>query len=798
MADVVVITQLPGRVRLRVAGLYGRPDRAHGIERALATLRGIQRVQANPGSGRVLVEYAPGVVSLEAILETTATAPAVPPPPARKREQQDGEPGMLASVIRIALSGAVLGRFAFQRLVGGGALLAGTPFLSLASVATLVAGYPIFRRGLMILLKERRTDMDLLISSATFTSLILRESFTGLVVVWLINLGDLAEALTLRKSRRAIRDLLSVGDAWVWIIVNDQEVRVPVAEITVDTLVSVHEGEKIAVDGVVEDGEATVNQAAITGEAMPVARVAGDRVFAGTIVEAGHIIIRTTAVGDDTAVGRIIQRVEEAREHRAPIQCSVDHFSEHFVPWSFALAATVFLLTRDFRRSLSMLVIACPCAAGLSTPTAIGAAIANAARRGVLIKGGLYLELAGDIDALVFDKTGTLTTGIPRVSEVVSCAPDVAPARVIALAAAAERHSHHPFAAAIQRHLDERGIVAPAAADYETLVAVGVRANVDGISVAVGGRRLLSQYEIDVPATQAGYEEQALLWVVADGRLLGWISIEEEIRAEARRAVAELRAAQMRRLVVATGDRGAAAARIASRVGVSEYLEGVLPEDKLTLIHQLQADGHQVAMVGDGINDAPALAAATIGFAMGTVGTDVAIEAADIALAGDDLCQVPSVIRLSRHTLDVVHHNFAAAIGINLLGIGLSAFGLMSPLVGAVVHNLSTVAVVLHSAQLVAYRDPGAALPSRVNGEVDHLLALPDGNGHMEHLGNDAANADGVLADGVVADGVIVDGVLANGGIGHERLTGLLHEQPVDFIVRHNRGIEENEHPSRA
>ncbi|TAK27695.1 MAG: cation-translocating P-type ATPase [Chloroflexota bacterium] len=723
MDKVVVIVRLPGRVRLKVAGLYDDVERALGIEQTLTGLRGVRRVRANPASGRVLVEFEPRHLTVDTIICAIAEARPMARPPARRADF--GEPGLVGEILRLAVSGIVLSGLFVGRLLAGGPLVVAAPLVGVGSLTTLFAGYPIFRSGLLSLVRKRRADMDTLISSATFMSLLLRESLTGLVVVWLINLGDLMQTITQRRSRRAIRDLLSVGDEWVWVVVDGQELRVRLDEVQVGDLVTAHEGERIGVDGTVVDGKAAVNQAPITGESLPVAREEGDAIFAGTIVEAGYLVVRATAVGAETAVGQIIRRVEEAREHRAPIQRSTDHFADHFAPVSFTLATLVFLLTRDIRRSMSMLVIACPCAAGLSTPTAIGAAIGNAASRGILVKGGLYLESAGRLDAVVFDKTGTLTTGIPRITRVVTWSPAYSAEQMLALAAATERHSRHPFAVALSRYAETRGISVPSACDYETLPGLGVRARVVQAVVTVGSWRVLGQMGLAAPeADDAEARHESTVWVVIDDQVVGLLGIDEAVRGEARTAIEELKAEGVRRLILATGDRAAAAERVARRLGFHEYRAGVLPEEKLTLIDQLQANGHNVAMVGDGINDGPALAAADVGIALGTAGSDVAIEAADIALASDDLRQVPAVMRLGQHTLGVVRWNLTTAVGVNAFGVVLGALGVMSPLVGALVHNLSTVAVVLNSARLVGHRDrPAARRPrSQTRTQEDRQL----------------------------------------------------------------------------
>ncbi|MBI2952854.1 MAG: cation-translocating P-type ATPase [Chloroflexi bacterium] len=728
MDHVLVVNMLPGRVRLRVRGLYREVERAHGIEEAVAALAGVRGVRANPISSRVLVEFDENETNLDAIISAIEGASPVVRPSARRKG--DLEPGYAWEILRLAGSGVILSGLFVGRLLGGLPLLAAAPLVSVASLTTLFTGYPIFRSGFLALVRQRRAAMDTLISSATFMSLLLREALTGLVVVFLINLGDLLQSLTLRHSRRAIRDLLSLDDGWVWVVVGEQEVSVPIAQVRIGDLVVAHQGDKIAVDGIIVNGEAAINQATITGESLPVACAAGDTVFAGSLVETGHLVVRATAVGDETAIGRIIQRVEEASEHRAPIQRAADHFADHFVPFSFALSALVFLLTRDFRRSMSMLVIACPCAAGLATPTAVGAAIGNAARRGILIKGGLYLEAAGNLNAVVFDKTGTLTTGIPHIARVIACSP-YSPEQVLALAAAAERHSHHPFAAAIRHCSEEQGVAVMPASDYETLVGLGVRAHVDGTMVTVGNRRLFASMSIPMPAIEeVEARRESTLWVALDNEVIGLLGVDDTVRPEASEALEQLRAAGVRRLVLATGDNPIAAQRVAQLLGLSECCATVLPEDKLALIRELQTTGYRVAMVGDGINDAPALAAADVGIALGAGGTDVAIEAADIALGGDDLRQVAATIRLSHQTLRVVRWNFTVAIGVNALGIALSAIGLLSPLLGAIVHNMSTVAVVLNSTRLIGYRDPSqgyrlarAAKPSRSPGGS----ARPDG-----------------------------------------------------------------------
>lgn len=532
---------------------------------------------------------------------------------------------------------------------------------------------------------------------------------TALIVLWLLNLGDLLQALVLRRTRRAIRDLLSVGDREAWVIVNGTEMRVPLAAVKQGDLIAVYAGEKVPVDGPVESGQGTLNEAPITGESMPVFRNPGDPVFAGTIVETGWLHVRAEQVGDATAVGRLIRRVEEARELKAPIETIGATFSRRFVPASFLLAGLMFVLTRDVRRSVTMLVIACPCAAGLATPTAISATIGNAARRGVLIKGGTSLESAGKIDAVVFDKTGTLTTGRPRVARVIASGPDSAPEELLSLAASGELHSPHPLGLAVVRHTREHELEIPEHEECELLVGRGMRADMRGNRILVGSRRLLEEFGVAIAAgtdhkvAELRQNGETVLYVAVNERFIGLIGVADLIRSEAQSALKALESVGVRRTIMLTGDAAETAEPVARQLGIGEFHASLLPETKLDLVRQLQLGGSRVAMVGDGINDAPSLAAADLGIAIGTAGADVAIEAADVALASSDVREVARMIDQSRATMRVVRQNYGLALGVNGIGIVVGALGVLNPVMAAVLHNLSTLAVVANSGRLIRY-----------------------------------------------------------------------------------------------
>ena len=446
---------------------------------------------------------------------------------------------------------------------------------------------------------------------------------------------------------------------------------------------------------------------------MPVERVIGGHVFAGTILMAGKLRIRVESVGSETAIGRLISAVERAQKLKPRIQTVGERFAAKFVPFSFLLAGTILVMTGNPVQALTMLLIACPCAAGLATPTAVSASVGNAARRGILIKGGTYLEAAAELDVVVFDKTGTLTEGMPTVQRVLShdgCPED----RVLAIAAGAEIHAQHPLALAIVAAAKARGLDLPAHDECEVVAGRGIRADAADGQVLVGSRRLLEDHGVLVSdgAEPAGSPRAPGGRTVASlgqsGRCVAQVRVNDLIRPDAAEALDRLRSTVIPHLVMLTGDSEEVAASVAQTVGLSEWRSRLLPEEKFEWIRKLREEGHRVAMVGDGVNDAPALALADVGIAMGTGGSDIAIEAADIALAADNLHNIVTTIVLSRRTIQLVRQNYGLALGVNSIGIVAGAFGALNPLLAAVLHNLSTICVVMNSTRLINYEPDGA------------------------------------------------------------------------------------------
>ncbi len=709
-ADPTVLSDAAGRIRVRVPWIDSSAPRAVAIEESVDDVAGVRAVHAFPRTGSVVVWYSPRWCDREPILKAIAAARHVPADLVSVRAPRSADVAN-TDVLRMAIGGLALALLGVRRYAFGRPPLLGSTSRLFATGATIVTGYPFFRGALRGLIGGRSVGTDALVSAATVASLVLRENVVALTVLWLLNIGDYLQDLTLRRTRRAISDLLRGTDDTAWLrAVDGSEVQVRIDTLGVDDHVAVHDHVAVPVDGIVVDGEAIVDQSAITGENLPVSITPGARLHAGSVVIRGRLVLRATAVGAETTIGRIITRVEQAQRDRAPIQTVGDNFSRRFVPASFLFAGVTLAFTGDVRRAMTMLLVACPCAVGLATPTAISAAIGNGARRGILIKGGSHLEQASRIDAVVFDKTGTLTIGRPTVTNVIALDEDWEPEHVLAYAASSEIHSRHPLAEAVIRSTEERHITIPPHEECEVIVGLGMRTQADGHTLLLGNPALLRAEDVRVTKKAADWvarlrrQAETPLLLAVDGKLVGLISLRDAIRPEAREVLAALRAEGVRRIVMLTGDHADTAAAVAAELAIDEWRAEVLPEDKLATVRTLQAEGHCVAMVGDGVNDAPALAASDIGIAMGLAGTDVAVETADVALAGDDLYRLLDLRDLSGRAVAVVRQNYAMSIAVNALGLLMGAGGALSPVLAAILHNASSVAVVTNSSRLIGYQ----------------------------------------------------------------------------------------------
>ncbi|TEB14406.1 putative cadmium-transporting ATPase [Pelotomaculum sp. FP] len=570
----------------------------------------------------------------------------------------------------------------------------------LALAALAILGGPIIW-GAMKGLWEKQLNVDELVSLAMVASVVIGEYLSASVVALIMVLGSLLEKFTSQRSRAAIQSLVSLNPVQATVLRDNIETSVPLSEIQPGELVIIRPGEQVPVDGVVVRGTASINQASLTGESLPIDKEAGDSVYAGSANYSGMLVVRVEKVGEDTTFGKLIRLVQEAEQTRAPILRVADRYARYFTPLIVGLSLAVYMVSGDTHRAITVLIVGCPCAFILAAPTAITAALGNAARNGVLIKGGAFLEELGRVNAVVFDKTGTLTTGRPVVTEIIPL-NDGSQFHVLELAASAEKYSEHPLARAILEAAETNGCSLTEPEEFRQIPGKGIEALVEGKKVFVGVAPGVAEVKKDSNSVEAS--TNTCLLVSLNEQPAGYLMISDKLRPEARELIPELCQLGVQKVLLLTGDSHPVAAHIARASGINEFHASLLPEQKLQYMRTLQNQGFKVAMVGDGINDAPSLAASNIGIAMGAMGTAVAIESADIALMADDLTRIPYSIKLGKDTLKTINYNIIFAMIFNLLAIAASAMGYLNPIMGAFAHNVGSVLVVLNSARLIRKR----------------------------------------------------------------------------------------------
>ena len=562
---------------------------------------------------------------------------------------------------------------------------------------TLLAGFPAFRDVARAARRGRVTPHTLMTAGVLATALV-GEWSSALVLALFMRIGEEVERLTVEQARRAMRSLLALRPQRARVLRAGEEREVPVEAVQPGEVVVVRPGERIPVDGEVIEGHATVDPSALTGEAMPVEVGPGDRVWAASICQLGSLRVRATSVGADTTFGRILRLVEEAERSRPEVQRLADRVATWYLP----VVATVGLLTLVLRRDplamAAVFAVACTCAFALATPVAMLAAIGAAARRGLLIKGGRFLELLARVEVLLIDKTGTVTLGRPQVTDVIPL-DGWREEEVLAFAAAAEWDSEHPLAEAVRALARERGVQVPAVETFEAMPGIGVRAQIGGHTVTVGRIKPDGEDRLQALAARLAAEGKTVVAVRLDGRPIGLLTVQDTLRPEVRDVLQELQRLGIRRIELLTGDRPEAAAAVARSLGIP-FRAGLLPEDKIAVVRAYQAQGRVVGMVGDGVNDAPALAQADVGIAMGS-GTDVALEAGHIVLLRDDWRLLPEAVRIARSTMDVIRWNFALATVYNGLGALLAALGILPPILAAAAQVVPDVGILLNSARLL-------------------------------------------------------------------------------------------------
>ena len=579
-----------------------------------------------------------------------------------------------------------------------------------AWLAILLCGIPILKEAAVGLVTRFDIKADVLVSLALIASVAIGEIFAAGEIAFIMQLGSLLEELTVARARAGIEKLVHLTPRTARRLTPEGEETVPAETVAVGDVLRVLPGETIPVDGVVRSGQTAVNQAVMTGESLPVDKGPGDEVFSGTVNQFGAFEMEAAKVGEDSSIQRMIRLVQSADAGKAKIVGIADRWATWVVVIALTAAALTWLITGQVIRAVTILVVFCPCALVLATPTAIMAAIGNATRHSFLVREGDALERLAQVGKAAFDKTGTLTCGVPEVAAVRALSPEVDEAQVYAWLARAERSSEHPLGNAVVRCWREKTGEEPAPADsFRALPGRGLKAELDGRSILAGNRALL---EGEGVAVSPGAEAQAdqflqqgctLIWLAADGVPVGFAALSDTVRKEAGDTIAGLRAAGVEPVLL-TGDNERAAAHIAGELSIGEYRSGCLPEDKLNWIDQAQRAGTQVCMVGDGINDAPALKKAFVGIAMGGVGSDIAVDAADIALVNDDIKELPHLIALSRRMMSTIRLNLTFSMALNFAAIVLAMTGILNPVVGALVHNAGSVAVILNSSLLLKWR----------------------------------------------------------------------------------------------
>lgn len=715
-----VVHKIRGRIRIKSRALKYLGSMQQNIEKQLEEVRYISSAKVSRTTGTIVIYFTDITVTEEnliALLQNTLNVYLVEIYKNEKTESnkqivierklQEESPEEI--IRKIGAAGGLLAYNIFKKTplepVTGIKRILNLNTLSIISLAA-----PVIKNGIGSLVRNKRPNADTLSSSAIISSLILGKEKTALTIMILEEFAELLTVYTMKKTRGAIKDMLSVGENYVWKQIDVNNVKkVSIDEIQKGDKIVVQTGEKISVDGVIVKGEAFIDQSSITGEYMPVTKKSGESVFAGTIIKNGNITIEAEKVGDERTVSRIIKLVEDANFNKAQIQTYADTFSAQLIPLNFLLAGIVYAATRNIQKAMSMLVIDYSCGIRLSTAAAFSAAINTAAKNGILIKGSNYIEELSKADTIIFDKTGTITEGKPSVQTIKVLDKSLQENAMLAYAAAAEETSSHPLAVAILNEVKDRGIEIPLHEENKIVLARGIETVVDGEIVRVGSKKFMEENGI---TTEKNHEEvkvilgrgEILIYISKGNKLIGLLGVTDPPRENIKKTINRLRGQGIDEIILLTGDLEQQAHTIASRMAIDSYESELLPEDKAKNILALQSRGGKVIMIGDGINDAPALSYANIGIALGSTRTDVAMEAADVTITKDDPLLVPEVIGLSKKTVSTIKENFAMAIGVNSFALVLGATGILPAIYSSVIHNLSTILVVGNSLKLLKYK----------------------------------------------------------------------------------------------
>ena len=720
-----IVHRLRGRIRIKSKAFkYIGNSLKTQIEKQLLQVRYIENVEISLITGTILIYFEDVSLSdqnLISLIQNTLNSHIFEICKNEKieksskyvieRKLQEESPKEI--VKKILTTAGLLGYNLFFKSKSTVALTGIRRFLNYNTLSTLALAMPVLKNGINSLIKNKRPNADTLSSSAIISSILLGKESAALTIMFLEEVSELLTVYTMEKTRGAIKDMLSVGENYVWKEISEDNVkRVPIEEIQKDDIIVVQTGEKISVDGKIIRGEALIDQSSITGEYMPIKKSVGEEVYAGTIIKNGNISIIAEKVGDDRTVSRIIKLVEDANSNKADIQNYADTFSAQLIPLNFILAGIVYASTRNITKAMSMLVIDYSCGIRLSTAVAFSAAINTAAKNGILVKGSNFIEELSKAETVIFDKTGTITEGKPKVQSIEVFDNSISENEMIGLAGAAEEQSSHPLATAIMSEIKDRGIEIPKHNKIKTVVSRGVETKIgkgkEAKIIRVGSKKYMLENNIDLTlATEAERgiisRSEIGLYVAQDEKIIGLIGVSDPPRENIKKAINRLRNYGVDDIVLLTGDLRQQAETIASRMSIDRYESELLPEDKAKNILKFQSKGSNVIMIGDGVNDAPALSYANVGVALGSTRTDVAMEAADITITQDNPLLVPGVIGLSKSTVKTIKENFAMVIGLNTFALVLGATGILAPIYASVLHNSTTILVVLNSLKLLKY-----------------------------------------------------------------------------------------------
>ncbi len=723
---------LPGRLRIVVDGLRRNPAYARYLVWRMRQVEGIREVSANPLTGRALVYFAPQRLGLAGIQQelgrcraeygraiaaakAKASIPAVvsadgeaaaatQPAVVRAEEPQPARMPLLYT----AATGGVLAAILAKRLLMGRSPLAASPrVFNLAAITTLVSGYPILRDGFDQLSRKKRVNSDLLIFAVTLVLLAMRESITGLSVLWIVHLSNLFRHVMQARTHKAIRHMLLEEYGHATRLRDGREERVPLRSLTVGDLIVVRRDEIVPVDGAVVDGEATVS-AAVCGKAAAGTAAKGGLVAAGSLVGGGHLVISVAEPGAATIAPSLAKFIARADRRIKPLTHTSDYYADKLVPWSIGIAALTFAITRDPARSLAVLLAGSPVAIALSRHAALGSALGVALGAGIYVKDARYFEAIGQADTVLFDKTGTITAAVPAVTEVAVIEKAYGREDVVGLAASAVAVTGHPLAGMLRKYAQSQHLEITLA-ENPTVSAGGVTATVNGDRVYVGDELFMAQEKIKTVranprARRMRHLNLGVVFVGVNGRVVGLIGYNDSPRPESGEAVGRLRSLGIPHIGLVTGDSQASTKAAVGRLGISEYWHAVRPEEKLAIVKRLQAANRRVVAVGDGIDDARALAAADVGVAFGCRGPSAPVRSADVIVRGDDLRKIPDVVHLSKYTSEIIRQNIALSAGLSVAGVALAVGRLLSPVAALLLLNLSTAAVLLNSARVLNHR----------------------------------------------------------------------------------------------